>query len=938
MPKIRADVKIRAFGIRALFCVISATVPCAAAVDSKVSTAQSAQVADLITKAETATKEGHPEVAVIHLKNAEALAPQSGDIHLRLGQALLLNNVPAEAEREFNIALQRGIPATVVLPRVFQAMLAQRKAQLLLNKYPAPADSDNSKLAVDTLRARAAALLQIGKQQEAVASLERALQLARDAGDLVARAQLAQDMGDRALAGRLVDEALSKTPSDSGALLLKISLLQHDNQPSQALTFANKLVAVAPNQAFALLSRAAVYIQLKQDDKALADLDQVQKTYPNHLVAIFYRAVIKARGGDSKAAWGLAQALPRAFVMSRPDIGAAVGEMANAAGHTDTAIDVLHGTIQLFPKDSNSRAKLAAIYLKLNKVSEAIDTMAPVKGGHDPLINAILAQAYARQNKVDESLELLQQASQAGFGGVALQQRLASAEISRGKIDEGVAILKRLNASHPNQPEVVGSLVSALLLKGDVPEAASLADSLAKSQPNNALGPFYQGLVYARKGDIPAAIKGYSQALQRDPKLSAASYNRGLLLESTGELPAARKDFSQAISSNPQNTAASIRLARSLQRTGQPDAALQVLTKAAASNPRNLAVYSELCEFYTARQRWQDAKRTVETYLKNSPNDGSGLALEAGMYLESGQTDTAIASLRMLAQRYPKSTDLAILLARAYAKKGDNEQVQATLRQAILDRPNLAAPHIALVQNDLATGKLSVAQSDAEAFEAALPGTASSQLLATVLVAQKKSSEAIAVLKRSLSSYPDQGTVVQLSAVYRTAGRTDEADKTLQQWLAAHPGDNVVRAAYGQALMQKDKNAAEIEFRKILSSDAYDVVTLNNLAWLVGARDPQDAEAFADRALKIAPSLPPVLDTAGWIKWELHKNGEAISLLRQAHAGNPRDPETSYHLAVALVGSGKSNEAKDVLVPIIKSGQQFDDLPNAKSLLSRIAH
>src|ERR1700761_1159201 len=49
------------------------------------STVVSADVADLIGKAQRALGQGRPEVALIYLKNAEAVAPDVPHIHLQLG-------------------------------------------------------------------------------------------------------------------------------------------------------------------------------------------------------------------------------------------------------------------------------------------------------------------------------------------------------------------------------------------------------------------------------------------------------------------------------------------------------------------------------------------------------------------------------------------------------------------------------------------------------------------------------------------------------------------------------------------------------------------------------------------------------------------------------------------------------------------------------------
>ena len=173
-------------------------------------------VKDLIGKAQLAMKQGHPEIAVIYLKNAEAVAPDSGPIHLDLGPGPSGGlAIPPRPRPSSMPALQRvharsKSPAFAVPDHAGPARSSRCSTGI-----PCPLQNDHSDLAMDTLRARAYAQLQIGKPADAVASLEKALAVGRTTQNLSARAQLALNMGDLNLATNLVDEALKKAPSDS---------------------------------------------------------------------------------------------------------------------------------------------------------------------------------------------------------------------------------------------------------------------------------------------------------------------------------------------------------------------------------------------------------------------------------------------------------------------------------------------------------------------------------------------------------------------------------------------------------------------------------------------------------------------------------------------------------------------------------------------------
>ena len=82
--------------------------------------------------------------------------------------------------------------------------------------------------------------------------------------------------------------------------------------------------------------------------------------------------------------------------------------------------------------------------------------------------------------------------------------------------------------------------------------------------------------------------------------------------------------------------------------------------------------------------------------------------------------------------------------------------------------------------------------------------------------------------------------------------------------------------------------------------------------------------------------MPAVLDTLGWIKWQMNDHAGATALLQQAYAGDRGNTEIIYHLAVVLNGTGQQAEAKRMLTALQSSKADFDDRKKALALLSSI--
>ena len=92
------------------------------------------------------------------------------------------------------------------------------------------------------------------------------------------------------------------------------------------------------------------------------------------------------------------------------------------------------------------------------------------------------------------------------------------------------------------------------------------------------------------------------------------------------------------------------------------------------------------------------------------------------------------------------------------------------------------------------------------------------------------------------------------------------------------------------------------------------MAALNNLAWvLLDEGQAAAARPFAERALRLAPDEPSVMDTLACVLTELGELEPAIELLQRAARVESRGPEIEVHLAQALARRGDREEARGIL-------------------------
>jgi len=102
----------------------------------------------LVEDARKAMQAGNLRLALINLKNAVTADPGNAPLRVRLGIILIQVGDEPSAERELRQARKDGAPAAMVLPPLFQAMLARGETTQLLEQFPDPGagSSDDSVL------------------------------------------------------------------------------------------------------------------------------------------------------------------------------------------------------------------------------------------------------------------------------------------------------------------------------------------------------------------------------------------------------------------------------------------------------------------------------------------------------------------------------------------------------------------------------------------------------------------------------------------------------------------------------------------------------------------------------------------------------------------------------------------------------------------------
>ena len=182
----------------------------------------------------------------------------------------------------------------------------------------------------------------------------------------------------------------------------------------------------------------------------------------------------------------------------------------------------------------------------------------------------------------------------------------------------------------------------------------------------------------------------------------------------------------------------------------------------------------------------------------------------------------------------------------------------------------------------------------------------------------------------------EQAQIVLVEAqILRDAGKPQDAFKLMEQGVKRFP-DNM-DFLYDYALMaEKMGKTAVMEksLRKVIAKAPDNMHAYNALGYSLADRNVRlkEARQLIEKALKMAPGDPFILDSMGWVNYRMGKLNEAEAHLRKAYAVRS-DPEIAVHLGEVLWKQGKKDDARKLW----REAQTKDPKNDAlKSTLARL--
>ena len=896
-------------------------------------------IEQVLAEAEQARAAGRHETAIIHLKNVVQKAPEHAEARYRLGMAYLDTGDYASAEKELRRAQDlRYDPAQITVP-LGRALIGTGEFQKGYDQIKPPAGAD-SKVEAEVLSLRGLAALGLRRNKEAAELFEQAL--ARQPGlpeALLGQARLAVGERNLELAADLIERAVASAPGYVEALLMRGDLNRVLGKGDPAADY-RKVLELKPANVPARLNLISLELAANNLDAAEKLLVEARKLAPRSPLVKYVEALLEFRRKNFPAAREAILQVVKVAPNHQPAIVLA-GAIEYALGSHVQAQAHLTRAVERAPGNLYARRLLVSSLAKTGQTQRALEALGPglTQAPDDTVMLGMAGELAMQSNDFAKAREYFEKAAKLDPRSSGARTGLAVSRLAAGDADSGLAELEAATQLESDKHHADVLLIATHLQQSRFDQALKASQSLEKKQPKNPLTYNLKAAAYLGKKDVKSARRELERALELSPAYLPAALNLAQLDLQDKNPRAARQRLETILEKDPNNSQALLSLASLGSRLGASSKEqVQWLEQAARASQGAAQPRLMLARFHLQAGDPKKALEVAQRAAVAIPDNPEVLETLGLIQLAAGEKHQALTTYTRLVALQPKSQVALYRLATAQSTNADAMGATASLRKALALKPDFAEAQAFLAELETRAGRYADALAIARQLQKQVPRSPLGHVLeGDVLMAEKKYPHAARAYETAYGLARSGVVAMKLHAAYRDAGKPEEAQARLADWLNAAPDDTAVRLYAADASLKAGKYRSAIEQYEWLQQKQSDnLVVLNNLAWAYQQVQDKRALETAERAYKLKPDNPAVADTLGWILVEQGNSKRGVELLQKAVAAAPKAPSIRYHLAQAWLKAGDKAKARDELEGLLSAGARFPEEQEASNLLRQL--
>jgi len=840
---------------------------------------------------------GEVRTAIIELKNLLQREPSNTAARLLLGEIYLGVGDVLAAEKELQKALELGTVPEHIWPRLSEALAARGAAAQVLQRLPAVAAGNSPALLV----VRAQALLASNQAGAARDSLEQALRLQPGFSPaLLGLARLAVQDHDMPRAASLVETILQQNGRDSNALRMQADLLRLDGKLARATEIYQQVCHIAPWLIQPQLELATLQIQQSQYPQAHTTLDRGRKLAPQNALLLYTEAMLDVQEKKYVPARDRLQLVLR----SAPDYPPAnllMASVQRSLNDYPQAERSLRAFLASYPQHPAALRQLAALQLAMNQPAQALETLNPLMAQLHPDAGllALAGESYMRLHHYAKASALFEQASVLAPEQPMLLAALAVGRLGQGQPAAASQVLQKAAELDSASIRIGVLQVLSLMRLQQYAQANSALQPLLKKYPDNPMLRNLHGGVLLLLKQLPAARTQFELALKLVPTFLPALDNLSRMDLAEGQGERARLRLEAAWRRDATNTDLMLALSELAGMRGETDLQGVWLQRAQQARPEDAGIILRYAAYLLAQKQADRATALLRQLLSVQPENYAALDMLAQQQIIAREFDAAIPTLARLVALQPSDPALQLRTAVACEGAGLAECANTAFRKALELQADYLPAYTAQVHYQLRQRNYVAAMRSLLVLRTRQPHVALSyRLEGDVHMAQQHYAYAVAAYQQAQKMAPSSAHVQALYAAQLRSGHVQQADLQIGKWLDAHADDLLTRLYWADSLrQQKEYAGSQRQLEILLEQQPESPTVLNNLAWIYQQRGDPRALALAERAVRLAPDHPLVLDTLGWLLYENGAKARALGLLRRAASVAPTDSSIRQHLA-----------------------------------------
>lgn len=685
-------------------------------------------------------------------------------------------------------------------------------------------------------------------------------------------------------------------------------LYLQSNEPNKAFDSLLRAADLNPDNIDANLRVAQFYLVNRQKLESRKRIELILEKEPTNQVALTLLANLEIVEGNYNVALETLAQIGDA-VETSPELQNVKGRIFVAQELWREAEDALLKAASLGSDDLSNYRTLLLLYQKTQEKDKAkalLDDM-EVRFPKSLLVHQLLVNYYQSVGDVESLIKEFNTMIEIAPGNPRFRLQLAEFYKEKGQQKNAEQTLIDARLRTADNPDILASLAALYFDQERFEETRSLLDEIKAQDPRHGGLKLIDGRFLLKDGKARDAI-GLFMELNKDfSEWGEPYFYLGLAYYSLGEVDLAQGAVAVAIQKYNRSARYHILMAQIFQIKGAFEDARKEAIIALRLNPKNMRSALILSRAFVDLKRYEQAIGLLNDINEQVDNNVAVLETLALAYMGNKQIDKAEKILVSLLESDPGNLRAILLLLDA-RYSNDNIGAEKFIEQQIANLPKNGKLYALLADNLVMQNKFD-----------------------TALINYKKAQE---LSPEDIQSYLAEASLLQ------ALGRKEEAVQRYTSVLKMQPKSLSARMGIADILQTSgDVKTAMEHYREVLKVNESYAPAANNLAWLIASEpegDLGEALMFAMRAKQLKPESPIIIDTLGWVHYQRKSYPLAITQFELASQALPDNMTMAFHLALALAGNGKEEEAIKKLDEILGRNVEFPERIDAEKLLAEL--